>query len=64
MARSPRFGALLRISSREDHELTSSTVVEQYRLLESWIKIIQETDHNTGLPICNVGTCPTMAAGG
>lgn len=39
-------------------------VVEQYRLLDGMIKIVQEVDATTGLPICNLHTCPTMVAGG
>ncbi|TKA64045.1 hypothetical protein B0A49_11954, partial [Cryomyces minteri] len=38
-------------------------VVEQYRLLESQLKIIQEKD-STGLPICSPVSCPTMSAAG
>jgi len=39
-------------------------VVEQYRILDSMLKIVQEVDANTSLPVCNPHTCPTMAAGG
>lgn len=39
-------------------------VVEQYRILDSMLKIVQEVDANTNLPVCNPHTCPTMAAGG
>lgn len=46
------------------HANTKLIVVEQYRLLESWIKIVQEVDQNTGQPICNTTTCPVMSAGG
>lgn len=37
-------------------------VVEQYRLLEGMIKVIQEVDSRTHQPICNPHTCPTMSA--
>lgn len=43
--------------------LTITTVVEQNRLLDGMLKIIQENDRNTGLPICNPQTCPAMTAG-
>lgn len=33
------------------------------RLLTGMIQVIQETDTNTGYPICNDHTCPTMSAG-
>ena len=45
--------------SRADNGLQ---VVEQYRLLESMIKVIQEVDSRTHLPNCNPTTCPTMSA--
>ena len=38
------------------------TVVEQYRLLEGMIKVIQEPDSRTREPLCNPKTCPTMSA--
>lgn len=38
-------------------------VVEQYRMLEQMMKIIQERDSRTNLPTCNPSTCPTMSAG-
>lgn len=38
-------------------------VVEQYRLLHGMLQVIQEVNTNTGLPICNENTCPTMSAG-
>ena len=39
-----------------------SLVVEQYRLLEGMIKIVQEVDPKTREPVCNARTCPTMSA--
>jgi Mob1/phocein family len=33
------------------------------RLLTGMIQVIQEVDTNTGLPICNEISCPTMSAG-
>lgn len=33
------------------------------RLLTGMIQVIQEIDTNTGYPICNDHTCPTMSAG-
>jgi len=37
--------------------------VENYRLVTTIALIIQETDQNTGKPICNGDTCPRMTAG-
>lgn len=39
------------------------TVVEMNRLLTGLIQVIQETDTNTGVALCNEHTCPTMSAG-
>jgi hypothetical protein len=38
-------------------------VVEMNRLLAGMIQVIQETDTNTGMALCNEVTCPTMSAG-
>lgn len=38
-------------------------VVEMNRLLTGLIQVIQEVDTNTGLPLCNEHSCPTMSAG-
>ncbi|KAF2156012.1 Mob1/phocein [Myriangium duriaei CBS 260.36] len=47
----------------EEGEWLAHQVVEQNRLLDGMLKVIQETDRNTGLPICNQHTCPSMTAG-
>lgn len=39
------------------------TVVEQNRNLSGMLKIVQEPDRSSGLPICNDRTCPAMSAG-
>ena len=44
------------------HVLIRLQVVEQYRLMEGMLKIIQETDSKTRLPICNQQSCPHMTA--
>ncbi|MCJ1478625.1 hypothetical protein MMC13_007306 [Lambiella insularis] len=36
---------------------------EQYRMVAQVLEAIQETDQNTGEPICNPHTCPVMSAG-
>lgn len=38
-------------------------VVEQYQLLHGMLQVIQEINGQTGYPICNEATCPTMSAG-
>lgn len=43
--------------------LTPSSVVENSRLLDGLLKIFQDTDRRTGMPICNQHTCPAMTAG-
>jgi len=43
--------------------MLTCSVVEQNRLLDGMLKIIQEQDRNTGLPICNQQSCPSMSAG-
>lgn len=43
--------------------LTVHSVVEQNRLMDGMLKIVQELDRNTGLPLCNQHTCPAMTAG-
>ncbi|GAB7339016.1 hypothetical protein MBLNU457_5681t2 [Dothideomycetes sp. NU457] len=47
----------------EEGEWLAHQVVEQNRLLDGMLKIIQEADRNTGLPMCNQQTCPAMNAG-
>ncbi|KAL1306868.1 hypothetical protein AAFC00_005518 [Neodothiora populina] len=47
----------------EEGEWLAHQVVEQNRLLDGMLKIIQEQDRNTGLPICNTHSCPAMTAG-
>lgn len=37
--------------------------MEMNRLLTGMIQVIQETDTNTGQPLCNEHSCPTMSAG-
>ncbi|KAL8691975.1 MAG: hypothetical protein Q9218_002899 [Villophora microphyllina] len=37
--------------------------VEQYRLMEKFLQVIQEVNGKTGLHVCNVNECPTMSAG-
>ena len=44
--------------------MQSRLVVEQYRLLNEMVKIIQEVNGHTGMPICNPRSCPTMSGGG
>ena len=39
------------------------TAVENYRIVSTIGQCIQETDHNTGKPVCNSDSCPKMAAG-
>ncbi|KAI9712947.1 MAG: hypothetical protein M1828_001506 [Chrysothrix sp. TS-e1954] len=46
----------------EKGEWLAHQVVEQYRLLDGMLRIIQETDSKTKLPICNQQSCPTMSA--
>ncbi|KAI9713862.1 MAG: hypothetical protein M1820_000592 [Bogoriella megaspora] len=48
----------------DDGEWLAHQIVEQYRLLNEMLKIIQEVNHNTGMPICNPRSCPTMSGGG
>jgi hypothetical protein len=40
-----------------------SPVVEQHRLLGELLQLITEVDANTGQPLCNPKTCPTMYCG-
>lgn len=47
----------------EEGEWLAHQVVEQNRLLDGMLKIVQESDRNTGLPICNQHSCPSMNAG-
>ncbi|KAF4556898.1 Mob1/phocein-like protein 2 [Elsinoe fawcettii] len=47
----------------EEGEWLAHQVVEQNRLLDGMLKVIQESDRTTGLPICNQHTCPSMTAG-
>ncbi|GAB7348593.1 hypothetical protein MBLNU459_g6977t1 [Dothideomycetes sp. NU459] len=47
----------------EEGEWLAHQVVEQNRLLDGMLKIVQEPDRNTGVSICNQHTCPAMAAG-
>jgi len=47
----------------EEGEWLAHQVVEQNRLLDGMLKIIQEQDRTTGLPICNTNTCQSMTAG-
>ena len=42
----------------------SRPVVEQYRLLNEMLRVIQEVNGHTGMPICNPRECPTMSGGG
>lgn len=44
-------------------EWLAHQVVEMNRLLTGLIQVIQETDTNTGVALCNDHTCPTMSAG-
>lgn len=37
--------------------------VENYRIVSTIGQCIQETDHNTGKPVCNSDSCPKMLAG-
>ncbi|MCJ1312439.1 hypothetical protein MMC25_006113 [Agyrium rufum] len=37
--------------------------VDQYRLIEQLVLVVQEVDNNTGLSICNRNHCSTMTAG-
>ena len=37
--------------------------IEQYRLIEGLLTVVQEVDSTTGLPICNERDCPVMSAG-
>lgn len=39
------------------------TAVENYRIVSTIGQCIQETDHNTGKPVCNSESCPRMVAG-
>ncbi|KAL9062858.1 MAG: hypothetical protein Q9157_008581 [Trypethelium eluteriae] len=48
----------------DDGEWLAHQVVEQFRLLNEMIKVIQEVNGHTGMPICNPRTCPTMSGGG
>lgn len=41
----------------------STVVVEQTRLMQTMLKIIQEKDRNAAIPLCNANTCPSMSAG-
>ncbi|TKX22313.1 hypothetical protein C1H76_5421 [Elsinoe australis] len=47
----------------EEGEWLAHQVVEQNRLLDGMLKVIQESDRSTALPICNQHTCPSMTAG-
>ncbi|KAF2159096.1 hypothetical protein M409DRAFT_71225 [Zasmidium cellare ATCC 36951] len=47
----------------EEGEWMSHQIVEQNRNLSGMLKIVQEADRSTGLPICNEKTCPAMSAG-
>ncbi|KKY17797.1 putative protein kinase activator [Phaeomoniella chlamydospora] len=44
-------------------EWLAHQLVEMNRLLTGMLQVIQEVDTNTGMPICNEHTCPTMSAG-
>ncbi|RVX71693.1 hypothetical protein B0A52_03877 [Exophiala mesophila] len=44
-------------------EWLAHQLVEMNRLLTGLIQVIQEVDTNTGLPLCNEHSCPTMSAG-
>ncbi|KAJ9498655.1 hypothetical protein H2202_005841 [Exophiala xenobiotica] len=44
-------------------EWLAHQLVEMNRLLTAMIQVIQETDTNTGVPLCNEVSCPTMSAG-
>ncbi|KAI1915752.1 hypothetical protein LOZ53_005598 [Ophidiomyces ophidiicola] len=44
-------------------EWLAHQIVEQNRLLHGMLQVVQEVNINTGLPICNELTCPTMSAG-
>ncbi|KAL4905715.1 hypothetical protein BDW74DRAFT_12208 [Aspergillus multicolor] len=44
-------------------EWLAHQIVEQNRLLQAMLKVIQEVNSHTGLPICNETSCPTMSAG-
>ncbi|KAJ5549800.1 hypothetical protein N7535_002259 [Penicillium sp. DV-2018c] len=44
-------------------EWLAHQIVEQYRLLQTMLQVIQEVNGNTGHPICNETSCPTMSAG-
>ncbi|THY52714.1 Mob1/phocein [Aureobasidium pullulans] len=47
----------------EEGEWLAHQIVEQNRLLDGMLKIIQEADRNTGVSICNQQSCPAMSAG-
>ena len=59
-------------TSQTYSKLLTRIVVEQYRLLDGLIKVVQEADRgpdpeharDVGVPLCNRNTCPTMSAGG
>ncbi|KAL9055298.1 MAG: hypothetical protein Q9162_003605 [Coniocarpon cinnabarinum] len=59
-------GNFMTLAAKPEHvekgEWLAHQVVEQYRLLEGMIKLIQEPDSRTKQPICNPGVCPTMSA--
>ncbi|KAK5047906.1 hypothetical protein LTR84_006094 [Exophiala bonariae] len=44
-------------------EWLAHQLVEMNRLLTGMIQVIQEVDTNTGQPLCNEHSCPTMSAG-
>ncbi|KAI9655333.1 MAG: hypothetical protein M1821_005480 [Bathelium mastoideum] len=48
----------------DEGEWMAHQVVEQYRLLNEMLRIIQEVNGHTGMPICNPRECPTMSGGG
>ncbi|KIW06746.1 uncharacterized protein PV09_02439 [Verruconis gallopava] len=48
----------------DEGEWLAHQVVEQFRLLDGMIQIIRTVDEKTGLPICNMDSCPTMSAAG
>lgn len=40
-----------------------SSVVENFRLLNKTVAVIQEVNHRTGKPTCSSESCPKMSAG-
>lgn len=50
-------------SMRHYAPANSTVVVEQTRLMQTMLKIIQEKDRNAAIPLCNANTCPSMSAG-